>query len=903
MRKFFTFFLLFCSSLVMFAQNSVSASAGNEGGVEEHRYEGMTITYAPVVESADVFSTISYSWKSTVDGSALDLGNSAKLVYTIPSVGTTAGKLVDISVAISGTPKDTLTQPLDTTIHYMLYVYAQPVVSQNAYTANLYIGDETTLSFTTAGGKTGAWTYAWDNAGGTSNSYTFKATSAGEYQVKVLVKNTLGNNYDFTETLTYTIKVWDKCSVSQEAYVAEMFVGNETTLSFSTVGGKTGAWSYVWDNNGGNATSYTFKPTTAGDYQIKVLVKNTLGNTEANYDYSETLTYTIKVWDKCSVSQNAYAANLYIGDETTLSFTTAGGKTGAWTYAWDNAGGTSNSYTFKATSAGEYQVKVLVKNTLGNAFDYTQTLTYTIKVWNKCSVTQHTYPKALYVDDEVTLSFAHAGGKDNAWSYAWDNNGSNATSYTFKPTTAGDYQIKVLVKNTLSNATSQYDYAETLIYTIKVWNKCSVVLGGEDGLNCFTGQKFTYTPQISGGDASKWTYEWYVDNQKVSTSSTYTVTAPEVGNAESKEANITLKVTNTPDNINKPYTQTLNATLKVWPVGAISKSQIERIYYHGDIAYLSVNTQGGYPGGWTYKWTQLGNTQLLGNAASCPIKLTNTSTAKQQHTYQVEWKNAVENNVGSQGVDTIRIDVYAQVVAPALGDEEIKMRDIDTRTISALVGAGGNPDGWSYEWVGATSTSGLSCTIAPEIASNVKDEKYIPIQLKWTNVGPNGEKWEEGVCEKVVHVYNTPANPVLKIKGNGTSNIFIVDDMGMSEEELWNKGYCFRFWDGSSLVEEVNSQRWCRYDHAPANAWVQSVWYYEDGFVCEGEAVTASASYYSPSVKSTVSIYRIDGEFVLQTTVDEMDTMENLYATLDAGLYIVKTENNGIVNTCKIVIR
>ena len=714
----------------MFAQNSVSASAGNEGGVEEHRYEGMTITYAPVVESADVFSTISYSWKSTVDGSALDLGNSAKLVYTIPSVGTTAGKLVDISVAISATPKDTLTSPLDTTIHYMLYVYAQPVVSQNAYTANMYIGDE-----------------------------------------------------------------------------------------------------------------------------------------------------------------------------TTLSFTTAGGKTGAWTYAWDNAGGTSNSYTFKATSAGEYQVKVLVKNTLGNSFDYTQTLTYTIKGWNKCSVTQHTYPKALYVDDEVTLSFAHAGGKDNAWSYAWDNTGSNATSYTFKPTTAGDYQIKVLVKNTLSNATSQYDYAETLIYTIKVWNKCSVVLGGEDGLNCFTGQKFTYTPQISGGDASKWTYEWYVDNQKVSTSSTYTVTAPEVGNAESKEANITLKVTNTPDNINKPYTQTLNATFKVWPVGAISKSQIERIYYHGDIAYLSVNTQGGYPGGWTYKWTQLGNTQLLGNAASCPIKLTNTSTAKQQHTYQVEWKNAVENNVGSQGVDTIRIDVYAQVVAPALGDEEIKMRDIDTRTISALVGAGGNPDGWSYEWVGATSTSGLSCTIAPEIASNVKDEKYIPIQLKWTNVGPNGEKWEEGVCEKVVHVYNTPANPVLKIKGNGTSNIFIVDDMGMSEEELWNKGYCFRFWDGSSLVEEVNSQRWCRYDHAPANAWVQSVWYYEDGFVCEGEAVTASAGYYSPSVKSTVCIYRIDGEFVLQTTIDEMDTMENLYATLDAGLYIVKTENNGIVNTCKIVIR
>lgn len=733
MRKYFTFFLMFCSSFVALAHNSVSASAGSEGGIEEHRYDGMTITYAPVVESAEVFSSVSYSWKSTIDGETIDLGNTTRLVYMIPSIGTTAGKLVDISVGITGTPKDTLTLPLDTTIHYMLYVYAQPTVLQNTYTDNLYVGDE-----------------------------------------------------------------------------------------------------------------------------------------------------------------------------TTLSFSTEGGKIGAWTFTWDNAGGTNNSYIFKATAAGEYQVKVLVKNTLGNSFDYTETLTYTIKVWNKCSITQHTYPKALYVNDEVTLSFAHTGGKDNAWSYVWDNNGGNATSYKFKPTKAGDYQIKVLVKNTLGNATTEYDYSETLTYVIKVWNKCSVELGGEDGLNCFTGQKLTYTPQVSGGDDSKWTYEWYVDGKKQNVPGpSCEIAAPEVPeNETSKEVMVTLKVSNTPDNIYIPYTQTLNTTLKVWPVGTVTKPQIERIYYHGDVAYLSVNTQGGYPNGWTYKWTQLGNSQFLGNTVSCPpITLTNTSTSIQQYIYQVEWKNAVENNVGSQGVDTICIDVYAQVVAPSLGKEEIKMRDIETQTISAIVGTGGYPDGWSYEWIGAKTTSDFSCTIAPTISSNVKEEQLISIQLKWTNVGPNGKTWAEGVCKQDVHVYNTPASPVLKMKGNGSSNIFIVDEMGMTEEELWSNGYCFRFWDGSTLVEEVNAQRWHRYDHTPAKAWVQSIWYYEDGFICEGEAVTASTSFYSPSTIATVSIYRIDGEFVMQTAVDEIDTMENIYATLEAGLYIVKAVNNGIINTNKIVIR
>ena len=190
-----------------------------------------------------------------------------------------------------------------------------------------------------------------------------------------------------------------------------------------------------------------------------------------------------------------------------------------------------------------------------------------------------------------------------------------------------------------------------------------------------------------------------------------------------------------------------------------------------------------------------------------------------------------------------------------------------------------------------------------DIPSNIKQKLTDTITLEWMNKDSSGKIRKSDKVSILLSIYNTPANPVLKMKGNGTSNIFIVDDMGMTEEDLWSKGYCFRFWDGSSLVEEVNNQRWCRYDHAPTNAWVQSVWYYEDGFVCEGEAVAATVGYYSPSSKTTICIYRTDGELVKIMTQDEMNTMDNIYATLDAGLYIVKTVNNGIVNTCKIVIR
>ncbi len=729
MRKFFTFFLIFLSSLAINAQNSVSASAGKEGGVEEHRYEGMSITYAPVIESADVFSSVSYSWKSTADGTVVDLGNTAKLVYTIPSIGATTGKQVDISVAISGTPKDTLTLPLDTTIHYMLYVYPQPVSTQNAYAANLYVGDETTLSLTTAGGKAGAWTYVWDNAGGTTDSYTFSADKVGESQV----------------------------------------------------------------------------------------------------------------------------------------------------------------------------VKVIVKNSLGNAYDFVDTLTYSINVWNKCTITQNDYPKAMYVDDEVSLSLDPSGGKIDGWSYQWENSSANSNTYTFKPTSAGVHQIQVKVKNSLNNTDPQYDFSQTLTYTIQVWEKCNASIVGKDGLHCYTGEEFTYRTSVSGGDSNKWSYEWYVNDVLEATTPTYTIQAPVVEGENKDQVVVKVKISNTPDSIYKAYTYQQTCTLNVWPIGSVEKPTIECGYYHNDNVVFSLNTIGGYEQGWTYRWTDGVNSSTR---KDFQIQLRNTSNNTEKRTVQVEWKNAIGSQVGSQGVETFEVDVYPNAKAPTFTSKVVRMRDIDQITIDATAGTGGNPDGWMYSWNGEPVTTDLSYVISDrDIPSNTKQKLTDTITLEWMNKDSSGKIRKSDKVSIILSIYNTPANPVLKMKGNGTSNIFIVDDMGMTEEDLWSKGYCFRFWDGSSLVEEVNDQRWCRYDHAPTNAWVQSVWYYEDGFVCEGEAVAATIGYYSPSSKTTVSIYRADGELVRKTTVDEMNTMENIYTTLEAGLYIVKTVNNGMVNTCKIVIR
>ncbi len=737
MRHFFILVFIIFFSSVGWAQTSVLVSAGEQGGVVEHRYEGDIITYAPIIESTDAFSSISYAWKAIVDGSENDLGNNSQLTYTIPTIGTAAGKLVDIAVAINAEPKDTLILPIDTTIHYSLYVYAQPILTQNSYYTDLYVG------------------------------------------------------------------------------------GENITLSFIHEGGKDGAWSYAWDTDAGNTNAYTFKPTSTGEYQIKVLVTNTLGNADAQYDFSKILTYTIRVWDACSVEQDSY-----------------------------------------------YQ--------------------------------------AMYVGDEMALSFVHNGGKDGAWTYEWDNNVSAASVYTFKPTSAGDYQIKVLVKNTLGNSDSKYDYSKTLTYSIKVWEKCNVVVDGmQDGYNYFENQEYTHTIKVSGGDNTKWAYEWYVNDQKKSTTSTCVVNAPDVENVEYEVVKLMIKATNTPDNIYKPFSYQKTYTFKVWARDVkVAKPTIRRIYYHDSIATLALEYAGGCPDAWKFKWFNPDGTNQTTSDSLFHIKLRNTSDSKQVQTYRVEWKNAL-GNIDTTGVDTFNLDVYPQIKIPSLVNTTgvIRTRDIDQLVLSANSGRGGNPDGWFYAWDNELYSMDISYVFSANIDLNIKDTIQRQVPLRWVNVGIEGDTIARGVLSQPIVVYNTPATPILKVKGNGTSNIYIVDDMGMTETELWANGYSFRFWDGNTMMAEIDNQRWYRYNNVPNDAWVQSIWYYDDGFVCEGEIAKPAVVNEIVSSKTTVSVYRIDGELIMKRTLDEDDSIDNMSEGLETGLYIIRYENNGTSDTYKVVIK
>ena len=830
MRKSLLFIISLLSVLV-YAQTP-TLQHGLGGKEVEYRYEYSQITYTPKISGIEHLSSYECTWTEVIEGNSNELqrGSTLVLYYTVPNVETNIGKVIRLSARVQGMTKDSIPHQYDETIHYSVYAYKQP-------------------------------------------------------------------------------------SIAPLTYDSVLFVGQTTTLSFSTTGGKDGAWQYVW-SLGGNQSSCEFIATQPGDYTVTVDVKNILGNTDQQYDYTTTLTYKIKVWPACEVQHNhPQTSYRYTGQTCTYAPKLMGGDPNKWTYNWTVDGNyvaDTETYTHTApagasTTGLPTEIKVELTNAPDNVQNaYKNTLTYTLYTYDYPTSTLLTYDSVLFVGQTTTLSFSTTGGKDGAWQYVWSL-GGNQSSCEFIATQPGDYTVTVDVKNILGNTDQQYDYNTTLTYKIKVWPACEVQPGDNpNGNNCFEQQAYGFSPILKGGDPNKWAYEWYVNDQLVSTQSSYAYTSSAITDTNSVIQHIVLKLTNTPDNIQDPYTYQINYQLVVWRRGSIMKYALERELCHSHSASMYVNTSGGYPYGWSFKWSKEPDPAILSIDSTCSPVLQNTTNQLQKQVFKVIWQNTINGYVGSQGIDTIILDVYPAINTPSLSSANaLQMRDIDTLTLSLNAGKGGNPNGWYYTWGSGDFTIDSSYDIHHPLDSELKEFEQIMVVTHWQNRSPNGKYiWAEGELTQDVIVYNTPKTPVLKVKGNGTSNIYIIDGMDMTEEELWAKEYHFRFWDGNSIVAEVNDQRWCKYNTTPTEPKVQSVWYYDDGFICESDLVCKVNSSSNLSYPSYVNIYRIYGEFVSSVPYDTQSGGFDLsILKLQAGIYILQYVGTHSSYTEKVIIK
>ncbi len=199
---------------------------------------------------------------------------------------------------------------------------------------------------------------------------------------------------------------------------------------------------YTWkDNNGkivGTGLSYTYSPMVAGEVYFKFRVDAKNGSVEEEL--------RIDVVDKMIPSVSLIPLySTYIGKNVTIESSV--NFTEGAVYKWTLNGktvGTGAAYTFEATEKGQFNIRLVVTNEDGSG-DATTSVLVSDKPEMNITFTNErlTVPKgrAACVAPIITDTTSNA-------TYVWEldgvmQQGENQPTYTFTPSKAGTYQVKV----------------------------------------------------------------------------------------------------------------------------------------------------------------------------------------------------------------------------------------------------------------------------------------------------------------------------------------------------------------------------------------------------------------------------------------------------------------------------
>ena len=275
----------------------------------------------------------------------------------------------------------------------------------------------------TANGGTPGYYYSWSNGGAVNDSINTNLT-AGAYSVTVTDNN--GCSID----TSITINEPDALSVSVINYNDETCGNANGTITVSGSGGSS-PYSYLWDNNAGNATDSSIN-NLVGNVTYYVTITDNNGCSAVTNQYLDSIPgAVINISSVQNVSCN--------GDSNGAVSVNINGGTAPFNYSWSN-GVTENNTSSQASSinnltAGSYSVTVTDANGCSANID-----------------TLVTEPDALsnvFFTDTISCSGdcngaikAVVSGGTMPYNYQWDNS-SLSTSDSIGNLCAGNYSVTI----------------------------------------------------------------------------------------------------------------------------------------------------------------------------------------------------------------------------------------------------------------------------------------------------------------------------------------------------------------------------------------------------------------------------------------------------------------------------
>ena len=338
-------------------------------------------------------------------------------------------------------------------------------------------------------------------------SITFNET--GTYKVVVSVKDK--NNTIVTKT--FTIYVKNPLTNTSKANYSTVQKDSTVKITGSATGGvggneyefsylKPGAEKWVVKSAYGVASAIDFTPSSVGEYQVKVKVKD-------NYGTVAEKILTIDVTEKLKNTSTVSSTSVQKDQTVTITGSATGGvggnqyeisylKPGATEWVVKSAYGKATSVNMTLGTVGTYKIKVNVKDKNSTVAEKEFSIVVSEKLKNNSTVSSQLIVK----DQTITLTGAASGGK-GSYSYEFSylkpetdkwvvkSAYGKATSVNMTLGTVGTYKIKVSVKDSSGTiATKEF----SIVVNEKLKNVSTV-----SSTSVQTGTKVTIDGLATGG--------------------------------------------------------------------------------------------------------------------------------------------------------------------------------------------------------------------------------------------------------------------------------------------------------------------------------------------------------------------------------------------------------------------
>ena len=341
------------------------------------------------------------------------------------------------------------------------------------------VGNEITISTGNATGGDGDITYQIEVGGEVISKYSSKTEAVwkpekeGKYTIKVIAKDAKGNTAE--STAEYEIS-----DLNQEGNLKIDSIDTDlespqklgSTVKFTTTAsGVEGDLTYEYkvgetvEQKESADNVFKWIPKKEGEYTITVTVKDEKGNTaskEVKYVIGDSSEENVVTVNKLSADKEETIQAL----GTTINFEAeVTGKDLEYEYSINGkvvqAFGKDNKFVWTAKEAGDYTIKVTAKDSDGNQ-DSKEAI-YQIKDGSDIQISEFGYDKNAEFevgskiklgagatsnsDKELTYKFIVKYGKTTKVIQAY----SAETTAVWEPTTAGDYTLYVIVKDSDGN--------------------------------------------------------------------------------------------------------------------------------------------------------------------------------------------------------------------------------------------------------------------------------------------------------------------------------------------------------------------------------------------------------------------------------------------------------------------